>query len=78
MGAGADPPHRLLPDGPIDGDLHRSFLRDIEAGLKAAGKLDAVYIANHGGMIATDTDDPDGDYIEVARRVVGPDAAVVS
>lgn len=66
-----------FPHGPIDGDLHRSFLRDIEAGLKAAGKLDAVYIANHGGMIATDTDDPDGDYIEIARRVVGPDVPIV-
>lgn len=66
-----------FPHGPIDGTLHRSFLAEIEAGLKAAGKVDAVYIANHGGMIATDTDDPDGDYIALARRMAGPDVPVV-
>jgi microcystin degradation protein MlrC len=65
------------PHGPIDGALHRRFLDEIERGLRAAGTLDAVVIVNHGGMIATDTDDPDGDYIALARSVVGPDVPVV-
>ncbi len=66
-----------FPHGPIDGELHHQFLAEIEAGLKDAGRIDAVYISNHGGMIATNTDDPDGDYIDVARRVVGPDVPIV-
>jgi microcystin degradation protein MlrC len=65
------------PHGPIEASLHQRFLAEIEAGLKGAGKLDAVYIANHGAMVATDRDDPDGDIIELARRTVGQAARVV-
>jgi microcystin degradation protein MlrC len=65
------------PHGPIEAKLHQRFLEEIEAGLKGAGKLDAVYIANHGAMIATDRDDPDGDIIELARQTAGNAARVV-
>src|SRR5262249_51224596 len=65
------------PHGPIEASLHQRFLAEIEAGLKGAGKLDAVYIANHGAMLATDRDDPDGDIIELVRKTAGQAARVV-
>jgi microcystin degradation protein MlrC len=65
------------PHGPIAAELHHAFLAEIERGLMAAGPLDAVFIANHGGMIATNTDDPDGDIIELVRRIVGPGSRIV-
>jgi len=65
------------PWGPIDGALMDSFLDTIRAGLTAAGPLDAVYIANHGAMIATNTEDPDGAIVALAREIAGPDAAIV-
>ncbi len=65
------------PQGPIDGRLMDRYLEKIQGGLEAAGPLDAVYIANHGAMIATDRDDPDGELIALARRTVGPSARIV-
>lgn len=65
------------PLGPIDGRLLDQYLATIRAGLAAAGPLDAVYVANHGAMIATDRDDPDGEIIALAREIAGPEARVV-
>ena len=65
------------PHGCIDGRLMDDYLARIRAGLAAAGPLDAVYVANHGAMIATDRDDPDGEVIALAREIAGPAARVV-
>ena len=65
------------PHGPIDGRLMDTYLAKIRDGLKAAGPLDAVYVANHGAMIATDRDDPDGEVIALARELAGPAARIV-
>ncbi|MGI9426654.1 MAG: M81 family metallopeptidase, partial [Hyphomicrobiaceae bacterium] len=65
------------PHGPIDQDLHESYLATIREGLQAAMPLDAVYIANHGAMVATRSHDPDGDIIALAREVAGPKARII-
>ena len=65
------------PHGCIDGALMDKYLDICREGLIKAGPLDAVYVANHGAMIATDRDDPDGELIALAREVAGPDARVV-
>src|SRR5258707_8989221 len=66
------------PGGPVEESFFRAFLNDIEAGLKSAGPLDAVFISAHGAALAEGTDDPDGDLFEVVRGVVGPDIPVVA
>lgn len=65
------------PHGAIDGRLMDRYLALMRAGLEAAGPLDAVYVANHGAMIATNRDDPDGEIIALARAVAGPKARIV-
>jgi microcystin degradation protein MlrC len=66
------------PGGPVEESFFRTFLSDIEAGLKAAGPLDAVFVSAHGAALAEGTDDPDGDLFEVVRRAVGSDIPVVA
>lgn len=70
------------PWGPIEGRLMDDLLARFRTGLveaiEAGGPLDAVYIANHGGMIATDRDDPDGEIMALAREVAGPKARIVT
>lgn len=66
------------PHGPIDGDLMRDFINRITAGIASAGKLDGVYIANHGAMVATDSHDPDGDLMAAVRAAVGPDVPIIA
>lgn len=65
------------PHGCIDGRLMDRYLATIRAGLAAAGPLDAVYISNHGAMIATDRDDPDGEVVALAREIAGHKARIV-
>lgn len=65
------------PHGCIDGRLMDRFLATMREGLAKAGRLDAVYVANHGAMIATDRDDPDGEVIALAREFAGPKGRVV-
>ena len=65
------------PHGPVDGALMDRFLETIRAGLADAGALDAVYIANHGAMLATNDEDPDGSVIALVRELVGPDTRIV-
>lgn len=65
------------PHGAIDGRLMDDYLAIIAKGLEAAGPLDAVYVANHGAMVATDRDDPDGEVIALARTIAGPTARIV-
>jgi microcystin degradation protein MlrC len=66
------------PGGPVEEGFFRSFVTEIEAGLKAALPLDAVFISAHGAALAEGTDDPDGDLLEAVRRAVGPDIPVVA
>ncbi|MGI9522607.1 MAG: M81 family metallopeptidase [Hyphomicrobiaceae bacterium] len=65
------------PQGPIDQSLHDTFIDRIRSELRTAGPLDAVYIANHGAMVATDSHDPDGEIIAAARECVGPKSRIV-
>jgi microcystin degradation protein MlrC len=66
------------PGGPVEEGFFRSFVAEIEAGLKAALPLDAIFISAHGAALAEGTDDPDGDLLEAIRRAVGPDIPVVA
>jgi microcystin degradation protein MlrC len=66
------------PGGPVEEGFFRSFVAEIEAGLKAALPLDAVFVSAHGAALAEGTDDPDGDLLEAVRRAVGPDIPVVA
>lgn len=65
------------PAGPIEEATFNVAVGQMEAGLRAAGNLDAVYICNHGGMTATHTFDPDGEMVARIRAAAGPKARVV-
>ena len=65
------------PLGPVDQNLHEDYLTRVRHGLESAGDLDAVYIANHGAMVATESEDPDGEIIRTVREIVGPTARIV-
>lgn len=66
------------PAGPVEEGFFNELLAEFEAGLKAAGAVDGVYIAEHGGATATHTPDPDGEVFTLVRRTVGPGVPVVA
>lgn len=66
------------PAGPVREDVIEEVIATAETQLRAAGPLDAVFICNHGAMVATHDHDPDGLLMARVRDVVGPDVLIVS
>ncbi|MBI3504709.1 MAG: M81 family metallopeptidase [Proteobacteria bacterium] len=66
------------PGGPVEQEFFDDCVRRIVAGLKAAGRVDAVYLTNHGAMTATAEFDPDGVLYAAIRATVGPVPFVAS
>jgi len=66
------------PGGPVDERFFQSTLGAMRSRLAGAGKLDAVYISNHGAMISTAGPDPDGELYAMVRGLVGPKVPVVA
>lgn len=59
------------PGGSIDQEFFWATLKLMEGYLRAAGKLDGVYVVSHGAMRATEEYDPDARVYEMVRDVVG-------
>jgi len=66
------------PAGPVEEGFFKEFLAELRESLEAGGKVDGVYICEHGGACATHTHDPDGDVFRLVREVVGPDVPVIA
>jgi len=66
------------PGGPVEEQFFKSYLAEIETGLKSVLPVDAIFVSCHGAALAQGTDDPDGDLFEMLRRVAGPDVPIVS
>jgi microcystin degradation protein MlrC len=66
------------PGGAVDERFFQATLAAMRERLRAAGRLDAVYISNHGGMISTAGPDPDGELYAMVRGVVGTKIPVVA
>lgn len=67
----------MKPAGPADQSKVDAYLEEILAALARAGRLDAVYIANHGAMTATQDEDIEGTIAARIREAVG-DVPVVA
>ena len=70
------------PGGPADHGFFKDMLAQMRAGLQAGtdlhGKLDGVYISEHGAGLSTEDDDADGAVFAMVREVVGPDVPVIA
>ena len=66
------------PWGPVDQAFFDEVVGDIAARLRSTGPVDAVYVANHGAMVATGSPDPDGDMLSRLRAAVGSDVPIVA
>ncbi len=66
------------PGGPAEHAFFEELVSDIEARLRAAAPLDAVFISSHGAALTTESDDPDGELFARIRAIVGPQVPVVA
>ncbi len=66
------------PGGPAERAWFDALLADLDARLRAAGPLDGVFVSSHGAALTTDGDDPDAEFFEAIRRIVGPGVPVIA
>lgn len=66
------------PAGLIQRQTYETLRDTILAELKAALPLDAVVLGLHGAMVAQGYDDPEGDFLEKLRAIVGPGVLVAA
>lgn len=62
---------RLTPGGPLDGEAFTAYLGEALDLLRQHGPWDGVLLELHGACATTDRLDPDGDFLEAVRSVVG-------
>ena len=66
------------PNGPVEHALFTRMMATWEAGLRAAGTLDGIYVVLHGAGLTTQDDDPEGTLLALVRTIVGPSVPVVA
>jgi microcystin degradation protein MlrC len=66
------------PNGPVEQAFFDHLMRQWDADLTAAGKLDGVYLVLHGAGLTTQDHDPEGTLLALVRRIVGPDVPIVA
>ncbi len=66
------------PSGAVREAVIEEVISTAESMLKEAGPVDAVYICNHGAMVAEHDHDPDGLLMARVREIVGPDVMIVT
>lgn len=59
------------PSGPLTRECFDALCDDLCARLRAAGRLDGLYLSLHGAMGVDDLDDPEGEIVRRVRAVVG-------
>ncbi|WP_170304118.1 M81 family metallopeptidase [Microvirga makkahensis] len=66
------------PSAHVTEDAFERIARRIVEGVRAAGRLDGVYLDLHGAMVAEHVDDGEGELLERVREVIGPDLPLVA
>ncbi len=66
------------PGGPADHAFFEALCANLEARLKLAGPVDALFLAMHGAALTTRDDDPDGTLLSRLRARLGPGIPIVA
>ncbi len=66
------------PAGPVRAAVIQEIIAVCQTRLRAAEPVDAVYICNHGAMVAEHDHDPDGLMMARIREIVGPEVPVIA
>ncbi len=65
-----------LPGGAVTREAYESLVNKTLDGLKKNGPYDGLYFDIHGAMSVVGLDDPEGDFIERIRKVIGKTALI--
>jgi microcystin degradation protein MlrC len=66
------------PSAQVTEDAFERIVGDLIGRLRAAGRVDGVYLDLHGAMVCAHVDDGEGEILRRVREVVGPGVPVVA
>lgn len=66
------------PGGPADQETWQDFLATVKTKLVEVGKVDAVYVANHGASAAEGVDDTETVLLRLLRSIVGDKTPILA
>jgi len=69
---------RAVPGGPIARATYEALKAEFLDGLSRLRDLDGLYLAMHGASFVEGLEDAEGDWIEAARAVVGPNLPIAA
>lgn len=67
---------RSVPGGPVSNETFQKQRSEFMARLKTALPLEGVLLLMHGAMFVRGIEDPEGEFIEEVREIIGPDAII--
>jgi microcystin degradation protein MlrC len=67
-----------IPSAPVTRDAFERLAADLLSRLRAAGRVDGVFLDLHGAMQCEHVDDGEGELLERVRAVVGPDVPIAA
>ena len=67
-----------IPSAHVTRDAYDRISDEIVEGIRAAGKLDGVFLDLHGAMVAEHEDDGEGALLARVRQVVGPEVFIAA
>ena len=65
------------PSAHVTKDAYERIVKVMVDGIRAAGRLDAVYLDLHGAMVTEHLDDGEGEILARVREVIGKDLPLV-
>ena len=68
---------RAMPYGTITADCWNQLMQQLQDSLQHAGPLDGLLVAPHGATVAESAADADGCWLQLVRRLVGPQLPIV-
>jgi len=68
--------NKSVPGGPIESQYFRQTKNKFIAELESLGTLDGVLLIMHGAIFVDDIEDPEGEWIEAVRDIVGEDCII--
>lgn len=67
-----------IPSAHVEKAAFEQIATEIVEGIRAAGRLDGVFLDLHGAMVAEHIDDGEGELIARVRAVVGPEVPIAA
>ena len=64
--------------GPMTSDCYQQLRAELTMRLRQSQPVDGVLLALHGSALADGVDDPEGDLLQLARQIVGPEIPIVA